>query len=913
MTKKNKEDWSDHIRCLAYASLLSVSADKTIIHADELFLWWYLYSKEKQFYDLFWKYLWSTDPEIFQKYIDTTYNIEKTALQWAISANLQVDAAMHTALEQALAPTVVENTTEETSETVGGKMQKTTARGRKTIVQSSPEGDISSWGSIPKTAKQAFVALLYISLEHLSAWFAQYLEDNNMDIKTIKSKLSMLLHNPVLDDIGIVAFFGIIAKLVKELHLSLNDISMMQFETKESIDALLDGMNPSFPDDDEIMEWNKGANDGQSSIKTVNPFSKKDDEKKLTIEFFGTDLTQEAKDNMLDPVIGREKEINQMIYTLLRKTKNNPLLIGEAGVGKTAVVEWLAQRIASWDAPTKLKNKRIMMLDMGSLLAGTKYRGEFEARLKAILDEASDITNNIILFIDEIHTIIWSGNQEGSADAANMLKPLLARGKVKLIGATTFDEYQKHIEKDAALKRRFQEIHVDEPSIEDTITILKWIKKNYEEYHSVIITDDALEEAVKLSKRYILNKQLPDKAIDILDEACARESTMSEKMEMNDDYVQHENSLVVLAKKIETAIEKQDYFAAANYKQQEETIKTEMKQMRLQSTLPEHLRPTIDKWDIGIVLAEKIGVPAEQVTASEIDKLRNLETGLKWQILGQDEAIDAIVHAMKRSRLSVIPKNAPIASFLFMGPSGVGKTYLAKLLAKEYFGDDKALIRVDMSEFMEKHSVSKLVWSPAWYVGYDEWGTLTEAVRRKPYSVVLFDEIEKASPDVLNILLQILDEGTLKDNKGRWIDFKSTVIIMTSNIGSEIFSKKGWSIGFHTANAEWQIEKSYQEQKEKVMERLKDWMKPELLNRIDHKIVFRPLEKKHILAILQMQLDGFLAQWKDSSYEGKLPNYTKKKLEGIVDEIYDPQFGARPVEKYIYEKIEPEIIDSIMK
>ena len=904
MPKKKIEEWYDHIRCLAYASLLSISAEKQQITADELFLWGYLYTKEKSFFDLFWKYLGCANPEIFQIYINEIYNVEKTALEWNISANLIIDANIHLALEAMIAKTAIKEMEGEILASDLEDEKKT----RKTTISSKGNKIPSGKKSLQLENKQAFIALLYISLDYLSVWFTQYLDDHNMEVKVLKNKLSMLLHNPVVSDIGIVAFFGIISKLVKELHLSLNDISMMQFETKESIDALLNSMNPSFPDDNELDGWN----DAQSTIKTWNPFSKKDDEKKLTIEFFGTDLTQEAKDKLLDPVIGREKEINQMMYTLLRKTKNNPLLIGEAGVGKTAVVEWLAQKMAEGNVPTKLKNKRIMMLDMGSLLAGTKYRGEFEARLKAILDEAADITNNIILFIDEIHTIIWSGNQEGSADAANMLKPLLARWKVKLIGATTFDEYQKHIEKDAALKRRFQEIHVAEPSIEDTITILQWIKKNYEDYHGVMISDEALVEAVTLSKRYILNKQLPDKAIDILDEACARESTMSEKMEKNDEYVQHENSLAILAKKIETAIEKQDYFAAANFKQQEEAIKSEMKQMRMQSTLPEHLRSTIDKHDIGVVLAEKIGVPTEQVTSSEIDKLRRLESGLKWKMLGQDEAIDAIIHAMKRSRLSVIPKNSPIASFFFMGPSGVGKTYLAKLLAKEYFGDEKSLIRVDMSEFMEKHSVSKLVWSPAWYVWYDEGGTLTEAVRRKPYSVVLFDEVEKASPDVLNILLQILDEGTLKDNKGRWIDFKSTVIIMTSNIGSEIFSKKGGSIGFHTTTVGGEAEKTYQEQKEKVLERLKDWMKPELLNRIDYKIVFRPLGKEHILNILEMQLEAFLAQRKDSSYEGKLPKYTKKKLESIVDEIYDPQFGARPIEKYIYEKIEPEIIDSIM-
>jgi ATP-dependent Clp protease ATP-binding subunit ClpC len=861
MARKKIDEGHDNIRCLAYASIMSIAVKKQHIDADEIFLWTFLYTKEKQFFEVFWKFLWFHDTSDLQEFIDMTYNLQRNQLKWTVTATLQIQADLHPALE---------------------------------------------WLWQDKNIKKSFVALLYISLGHLSLPFVKYLETHNVDMNTIKNKLHMLVNNEVISDMGVVAFFALITKLMKKLHLSLNDISMMQFETKESIDSLLWAMDHDFFDGAEEVN-----NDQQSSIKTTSP-SKKDEQKKLTIEFFGTDLTAEAKENMLDPVIWREKEINQIIYTLLRKTKNNPLLIGEAWVGKTAVVEWLAQKINSWDVPTKLKNKRIMMLDMWSLLAGTKYRGEFEARLKAILDEASDLSHNIILFIDEIHTIIGSWNQEGSADAANMLKPLLARWKVKLIWATTFDEYQKHIEKDPALKRRFQEVHINEPSTEDTILILRWIKKNYEEYHSVHIEDDALIHAVSLSKRYILNKQLPDKAIDIIDEACARRSTMVEKMEMNDEYVQLENSLTTLAKKIEEAIEKQDYFAAANHKQQEEAIKTQMKHMRLENTLPDHLRPTITKEDIWIVLAEKIWVPSDQVTASEVEKLRRLEWGLKGQVLWQDDAVNAVVHAMKRNRLSVIQKNKPIASFIFMGPSWVGKTYLAKLLAKEYFGSEKSLIRVDMSEFMEKHSVSKLVWSPAGYVGYDEGWNLTEQVRRKPYSVILFDEIEKASPDVLNIMLQILDEWHLKDNKWRMIDFKSTVIIMTSNIWSEVFSKKSGSIGFHMAGTDQEVaKKEFDSQKSKVLERLKDWMKPELLNRIDYTIVFRPLEKEHIQAILQMQLDAFLANRK-AWYEGKLPKFTKKKIQEIVDEIYDPQFGARPIEKYIYEKIEPEIIDAIM-
>jgi len=532
-----------------------------------------------------------------------------------------------------------------------------------------------------------------------------------------------------------------------------------------------------------------------NSTVTGNKASK--EEKKLTIEYFGTDLTKEVKDGMIDPIIGRGNEIDQIIYTLLRKNKNNPLLIGEAGVGKTAIVEGLAQRLVKGEVPEKLKNKRIFLLDMGTLVAGTKYRGEFESRMKSILEEAIDPTNNIILFIDEIHTIIGAGGQE-NGDAAQMLKPLLSRGKIKLIGSTTFNEYQKYIEKDAALKRRFQEVVVNEPNTEDTQTILMGLKQTYEDFHGVQINEEALKIAVTLSKRYMMNKYLPDKALDIIDEACARKSTMNQKLDNDRDYKKFEETLAKIQAKIEEAIEKQDYFGAAELKAKEEEAKQEMLKIRTNKNIPTHLRPIITQEDIGNVLADKTGIPTNIVNESEIEKLRRLAKELKKNIVGQDEAVDAVVKTLTRSRLSVIRYTKPIGSFLCLGPSGVGKTYLAKLIAKEYFGNPDAMIRIDMSEFMEKYSVSKLIGSPAGYVGYEEGGGLTEAVRRKPYSVILFDEIEKASTDVLNILLQILDEGHLKDAKGRMIDFKNTIIIMTSNIGSEEFVKKQSTIGFAT-------------------------------------------------------------------------------------------------------------------
>jgi len=438
-----------------------------------------------------------------------------------------------------------------------------------------------------------------------------------------------------------------------------------------------------------------------------------------------------------------------------------------------------------------------MMLDMGSLVAGTKYRGEFEARLKAIIEESVDPMNNIILFIDEIHTIIGAGNAEGSADAANMLKPMLARGKLQLIGATTFDEYQKHIEKDAALKRRFQELTIDEPTEEVAIAILQGLKERFEDYHGVNISDAAIMKAVTYSIRYMMNKHLPDKAIDIIDEACARLSTLQSKLQSNNEWTQVEQRILKIQKDIEQSIEKQDYFKAAELKEEEEELKKKMKGMRQQHALPKHLRPTVEVDNIGQVLADKMGIPVDQVTESEMHKLARLDKDLKLLIHGQDEAVDAVVKAIRRNRLSAVQQRKPIGSFLFLGASGVGKTYLAKLLAKEFFGSDKSLIRVDMSEFMERHSSSKLIGAAPGYVGYEEGGVLTEQVRRKPYSVVLFDEIEKAAPDVLNMMLQIMDEGHLKDNKGRWIDFKNTIIIMTSNIGSDEFGKKQSTIGFN--------------------------------------------------------------------------------------------------------------------
>ena len=749
--------------------------------------------------------------------------------------------------------------------------------------------------------------ILHECMPYLSNKLKKLLEADNNEYEVIKNTLWRLLEVPVLKKEGFIGFLELLDTMMMQLDLDYSEIANMQINydhstTDSAINQMLDAM------DSEIVEKSDAEN---ISLETPDNKTKKKEEKKLTIEYFGTDLTKEAKDGYLDPIIGREKEIDQVIYTLLRKTKNNPLLIWEAGVGKTAIVEGLVQRIMMKKVPEKLINKKVFLLDMGTLVAGTKYRGEFESRMKSILEEATDPTNNIILFIDELHTIIGAGGQDQN-DAAQMLKPLLSRGKIKLIGATTFDEYQKYIEKDAALKRRFQEVVVNEPSIEVTKQIILGLKQIYEDFHGVLLSDEAIDSAINLSKRYILNKQLPDKALDIIDEACARKSTMQQKLDNDENYQAQEKKIEKIQKKIESAIENQDYFSAAELKNEEEELKKELQKIRSNKNIPINLRSTIEASDIGNVLADKTWIPTNIVNEDEVTKLKRLDAELKKEIVGQNDAVENVVKTLIRSRLSVIKKDKPIGSFLFLGPSGVWKTYLAKLIAKHYFGDEGAMIRFDMSEFMEKFSVSKLIWSPAGYVGYDEWWGLTEAVRRKPYSVILFDEIEKASPDVLNIMLQILDEWQLKDSKGRWIDFKNTIIVMTSNIWTDEFSKKKTTIGFDTWKAADIEDKQFDDIKTRVLEDLKNYITPELSNRIDHKIVFRPLNKENLITLFNQKIKTFLAAWKTNE-KVKLPKFSKAEVEKIIDKIYDPQFGARPVERYINDEIEPQIINSLLK
>lgn len=765
--------------------------------------------------------------------------------------------------------------------------------------------------------KLDFLVLFYVSFFDLSSETKEYIHSHSIALETLQRNTEILIKNAAVQQMWILAFLEILRTMFSKLHLDPKHVKIMQIEQISSLDdmkLLVQAPTQEKQTNVQVLDQ-AGVTDGiESDImdrNTTTSETNKDEEKKLTIEYFSTDLTKEYTEGFIDPIIGREKEIDQVIYTLLRKNKNNPLLIGEAGVGKTAIVEGLAQKIAKHDVPEKLKGMRIMMLDVAGLVAGTKYRGEFEARLKAILEEAMDPTNKLIIFIDELHTIIGAGGQENN-DAAQMIKPLLARGKIKVIGATTFDEYQKHIEKDAALKRRFQEITVDEPDVDTTKAIIGGLKQVYEDFHGVQIHDEAIDAAIILSKRYMLNKHLPDKALDIIDEACAKKSTMSQKLDNDDGYKDNERKLQKIEKDIEKAIEKQDYFKAAELKEEEERIKKDMKKIRTNKNLPLHLRPEISVIDVGGVLADKSGIPTNIVTESEIEKLKRLKENLTTKIHGQDEAVENIVKSLTRNRLSVVERDKPIGSFLFLGPTGVGKTYLAKLIAKDYFGSEKAMIRIDMSEFMEKFSVSKLIGSPAGYVWYDEGGNLTEAVRKKPYSVVLFDEIEKASVDVLNILLQILDEGQIKDSKGRIVDFKNTIIIMTSNLGAEEFGKKQVSIGFAGGDTESRENKNFDDIKARVMTIVKEFLSPELLNRIDYVTIFRWLDKGILKWILKHKLNEFFAVWKAKTGV-KIPKYTDKQIDEIIDKVYDPALGARPLDRYIHQEIEPKLIDQVMQ
>ena len=625
-----------------------------------------------------------------------------------------------------------------------------------------------------------------------------------------------------------------------------------------------------------------------------------------TLNQFGQDLTKKAEEGKLDPVIGRKQEIERVIEILSRRTKNNPCLIGEPGVGKTAAVEGLAQKIASGDVPEILKDKRVVTLDISGMVAGAKYRGDFEERIKKALNEVKK-AGDVILFIDEIHTIVGAGAAEGAIDAANILKPLLARGEIQLVGATTLNEYRKFIEKDAALERRFSPVTVNEPSEKETIQILKGIRDKYEAHHNVKITDEAIEAAVKLSIRYVNDRFLPDKAIDLIDEASskARLRTYTEpdglkELQEEIEKTKNEKEEAVLNQKFEKAAELRDTEKALRDKFEKEQNKWKNKNTKSIVTITEE--------NIAEVIANWTGIPAKKITEDENEKLKNLEKELHKRVIGQNEAVEAVSKAIRRGRVGLKDPKRPIGSFLFLGPTGVGKTELSKALAEVLFGDENAMIRLDMSEFMEPHSVSKLIGAPPGYVGFDDGGQLTEKIRRKPYSVVLFDEIEKAHPDVMNMLLQILEDGRLTDSQGRTVNFKNTVIIMTSNLGARLITDRK-QLGFANKEGEADSKKEYEEIKKEVMAELKKELRPEFINRIDEIIVFHKLNDSDINQIIDIMLKEVVNRLEEQKYDVKFEPDVK---EMIAKEGIDKNFGARPLRRTIQNLVEDKLAEEIL-
>lgn len=621
------------------------------------------------------------------------------------------------------------------------------------------------------------------------------------------------------------------------------------------------------------------------------------------LDAFGRDLTKLAKDGKLDPVIGRKNEIERVIQILSRRTKNNPVLLGEAGVGKTAIVEGLAQKIIAADVPELLRDKRLIILDIALMVAGTKYRGQFEERIKAVMDEIKR-SEDVIVFIDELHTLVGAGGAEGAIDASNILKPALSRGEIQCIGATTLTEYRKHIEKDAALERRFQTIMVEPPSVLETIEILKGLRDRYEAHHRVKFTDEALDAAAKLSDRYISGRYQPDKAIDLIDEAGAhaRLSVMTAPPD-----VKHiEEKMVVVKQEKEAAVKNQDFEKAAKIRDEERKLKEELNRIKKEwKESKSKVEPKVTDDDIAVIVSKWTGIPILKLEEKEQDKFLKMEDALRKRVIGQDEALSAIAHAVRRSRAGIKDPRRPIGSFVFLGPTGVGKTLVGHVLAEFMFGDEDAIIQIDMSEYMEKFNVSRLVGAPPGYVGYEEGGQLTEKVRRKPYSVVLLDEIEKAHPDVFNILLQMLEEGRLTDSFGRKVDFKNTIIIMTSNIGAEMLKKQG-SIGFKS-QAE---DVTYKSMKERLLDEVKKTFKPEFINRVDDIIVFRALTKEDLEHIVEIEVRDVESRLKEQDIKIEL---TKEAEDFLIEKGFDKNFGARPLKRTIQRFLEDPLAEEIIR
>ena len=660
------------------------------------------------------------------------------------------------------------------------------------------------------------------------------------------------------------------------------------------------------------MRENAGNEDSLRKFQGMLPFAQvrnrqggNDQDEKSLLDRYSRDLTAAAEKNELDPVIGREKEIQRIIQILIRRTKNNPVLIGEPGVGKSAVAEGLAQRIVQGNVPELLRGKRVLSLDMGSLVAGTKYRGEFEERLKNMMDELHK-AGNVLLFIDEIHTIIGAGSSEGSLDAANILKPALSRGEIQCIGATTLDEYRKHIEKDTALERRFQPVNVGEPTAEETLSILYGLRDRYEAHHKVRITDEALTAAVKLSERYIPDRFLPDKAIDLMDEAASR--VRIQACTAPPDVREQEKRLEAVQIEKKEAVSHQDFEKAAALRDQERNLHREIEEKRAEWTRSQtNARDTVTEEDIAQVVSQWTGIPVSRMTEQEAQRLIRLEETLHRRLVGQEEAVSAVARAIRRARAGLKDPKRPIGSFIFLGPTGVGKTELCRALGEAMFGDEDAVIRLDMSEFMEKHTVSRMMGSPPGYVGYEEGGELTEAVRRKPYSVVLLDEIEKAHPDVFNVLLQILEDGRLTDNTGRTVSFKNTIVVMTSNAGAQV-TGSGRSMGFGSSQRD--EVRDYETMKESVMKEVKELFRPEFINRVDELIVFHALTEEEICRITEMMLKQVAGRLEEQEIRLLWDESVTRKL---AKDGYDPKFGARPLRRLIQRTVEDTLSEELLQ
>jgi ATP-dependent Clp protease ATP-binding subunit ClpC len=683
---------------------------------------------------------------------------------------------------------------------------------------------------------------------------------------------------------------GVAARVLKNLEVDIE-------QTRQEI---LKELDPNFAAQEEQQP---GGEQPEKAAPAGGASEKKGDVKTPALKAFGRDLTEIARKGDMDPVIGRKNEIERVIQILCRRTKNNPVLLGEAGVGKTAIVEGLAQEIAKGNVPEILREKRVITLDLALMVAGTKYRGQFEERIKAVMDEIRR-AKNIILFIDELHTIVGAGSAEGTMDASNIIKPALSRGEMQCVGATTLNEYRKYIEKDAALERRFQSVKVEAPSIEDAIEILKGLRPKYEEHHKAEFTDDAVAAAVRLSDRYITDRFLPDKAIDVLDEAGsrARISTMTRPPEVKHIEVEIED----LKGKKEKAIKNQDFEGAANMRDKEKQAKEKLEKiMNDWRTAREEKRVQVGEEDILTVVSKWTGIPLQRMGQDEMARLLAVEGEMSKVVIGQKEGVSAICKALRRSRADLKDPRRPIGTFLLLGPTGVGKTLLARTLAEQMFGDTKSLIQLDMSEYMEKFNVSRLVGSPPGYVGYEEGGQLTEQVRRKPYSVVLFDEIEKAHPDVWNMLLQILEEGKLTDSFGRVVNFRNTIILMTSNVGSDTI-KRGSTLGFSPVSDE----ATYEKMRERILEESKKVFRPEFLNRLDDVIVFRTMTKPDLVQILDLEISKVVNRLKGKNLKLELDEAAK---DFLVEKGYDPQYGARPMRRAVERYLEDPLAEEILR